>query len=259
MRNPATTFFNNDSIMLVLIFINTGIIFISGFYPDSLAFQVVDTFFTLLFLTEAIVKIKDAGFRNYWADGWNRFDFLLVVFALPSLANVIEDVHPATSIFLAFRALRVFKAFRLIRFIPHIDKLLRGVRLACRSSFVVSVGMIVFILVFSILTSTIFDSFAPEYFGNPAISVYSLFRLFTIEGWYDMPDLIAQNSSTAMGVFARVYFSTLLFWGGIIGMSLVNSIFVDAMAQDNNDELLDKLSKIEQQLEELKKQNAERQ
>lgn len=253
MNKALTAIFGNENIMLLLIFVNASIIFVSGFYADSFGFRLIDAFFTLLFLVEAIVKIKAASFREYWSDVWNKFDFILVILALPSLLNLTGDVDVSTSTFLSFRALRVFKAFRLIKFIPHIGNLLRGVKLACKSSFVVSVGMVVLIFVFSILTSTIFGEAAPEYFGNPAISVYSLFRLFTIEGWYDMPDLIAANSSAAMGVFARVYFSVLLFCGGIIGMSLVNSIFVDAMAQDNNDEVLERLDKIAQQLEELQK------
>ena len=55
-----------------------------------------------------------------------------------------------------------------------------------------------------------------------------------------------------MAVFARIYFSILLFLGGIIGMSLVNSIFVDAMAADNNDEVLEKLSQLERKLDSMK-------
>ncbi len=43
----------------------------------------------------------------------------------------------------------------------------------------------------------------------------------------------------------------LLFMGGIIGMSLVNSIFVDAMAADNNDEVLEKLSQLEKKLDKM--------
>ena len=56
-----------------------------------------------------------------------------------------------------------------------------------------------------------------------------------------------------MAVFARIYFSILLFMGGIIGMSLVNSIFVDAMAADNNDEVLEKLSQLERKLDQIEK------
>jgi voltage-gated sodium channel len=66
-----------------------------------------------------------------------------------------------------------------------------------------------------------------------------------------MPEAIAVNGGSAMAVFARIYFSVLLFMGGIIGMSLVNSIFVDAMAADNNDEVLEKLSQLEKKLDKI--------
>ena len=38
-------------------------------------------------------------------------------------------------------------------------------------------------------------------------------------------------------------------------MSLVNSIFVDAMAADNNDEVLEKLSQLERKLDNIQDKN----
>lgn len=66
-----------------------------------------------------------------------------------------------------------------------------------------------------------------------------------------MPDAVANGGGEIFGAFAKVYFAMLLFVGGIIGMSLINSIFVDAMVSDNNDEVLEKLNMIEKQLQEL--------
>lgn len=254
--NWIKRFFTNDNIMLVLVLINTGIIFISGFTskPEDMLL-IIDTAFTLLFLLEAIVKIYANGFSKYWSDGWNRFDFIIVLLALPSCINVFGILFPGTGILLSLRTMRAFKSFRLLKFIPNIDNLLNGVRLAFKASFIVAVGLIVLLVVFSIITTFIFGDSAPQYFGNPALSVYSIFRLFTIEGWYDMPEAIAMNSGTPMGVFARIYFSFLLFFGGIIGMSLVNSIFVDAMAEDNNDEVLEKLSQIEKKLDNMQEKH----
>lgn len=243
-------FFTNDNIMLVLVLINTGIIFISGFIPyqwSTLLF--IDSLFTLLFVFEAGVKINVQGFSRYWSDGWNRFDFIIVLLALPSCINVLGIAFPGTSVLLSLRTMRAFKSFRLLKFIPNIDNLLNGIKLAFKASFIVAIGLIVLLLVFSIITTFLFGSVAPQYFGNPALSVYSIFRLFTVEGWYDMPEAIATNGGTTMAVFARVYFSILLFLGGIIGMSLVNSIFVDAMAADNNDEVLEKLNQLEKKLD----------
>lgn len=245
-------FFTNNHIMLVLVLINTGIIFISGFLPNQGGtLLIIDSIFTLLFLFEAVIKMSVSGFSEYWSDGWNRFDFIIVLLALPSCINIFGYALPGTSILLSLRTMRAFKSFRLLKFVPNIDSLLNGVKLAFKASFIVAIGLIVLLLVFSILTTFLFGNAAPEYFGNPALSVYSIFRLFTIEGWYDMPEAIATNSGTTMAVVARIYFSILLFMGGILGMSLVNSIFVDAMAADNNDEVLDKLSQLESKLDKM--------
>ncbi|MBR1449295.1 MAG: ion transporter [Prevotella sp.] len=248
-------FFTNDNTMLVLVLINTGIIFISGFMPGQGGWLlIVDTLFTLLFLVEAVVKIRVRGFSDYWSDGWNRFDFILVLLALPSCINLFGIIFPGTSILLSLRTMRAFKTFRLLKFVPNVDNLINGIKLASKASFIVAIGLMVLLLVFSIVTTFLFGSAAPQYFGNPALSVYSIFRLFTIEGWYDMPEAIAANSGTGMAVLARIYFSFLLFLGGIIGMSLVNSIFVDAMAADNNDEVLEKLSQIEEKLDKMQQE-----
>lgn len=248
----AKRFFTNDNIMLVLVLINTGIIFASGFISNPASpLLIADSLFTLLFLLEAVVKIHTWGFTKYWADGWNRFDFILVLLALPSCVNLIGLEFPGTSILLSLRMMRAFKSFRLLKFVPNIDNLLNGIKLAFKASYIVAIGLTVLLLVVSIITTFLFGSYAPQYFGNPALSFYSIFRLFTIEGWYDMPEAIVSSGGQTMAVVARIYFSLLLFVGGILGMSLVNSIFVDAMAADNNDEVLEKLSELEKKLDEL--------
>lgn len=59
-------FFTNDYIMLVLVLINTGIIFISGFMPNQGGtLLIIDSLFTMLFLLEALIKIQVRGFSNY--------------------------------------------------------------------------------------------------------------------------------------------------------------------------------------------------
>jgi voltage-gated sodium channel len=47
----------------------------------------------------------------------------------------------------------------------------------------------------------------------------------------------------------------LLCGGGIIGLSFVNSVFVDAMVEDNNDDIKEQLNRIEKKLDELENRN----
>jgi len=58
-------------------------------------------------------------------------------------------------------------------------------------------------LVLSILTTHFFGQIVPEYFGNPLISSYTIFQIFTIEGWNEIPAAIAANSSPTVGILAR--------------------------------------------------------
>lgn len=188
---------------------------------------------------------------------WNQFDFIVTIIALPSLLNFFEEANIQTNLLLSLRALRVFralriaKAARIMRYIPDIEKLIQGLKAALKSCFVVVVGFVVFMLITSILSSTVFGEIAPEYFGTPGQSLYSTFRLFTIEGWFEIPDVIAARSTAGMGVFAKIYFSLFLFSGGIIGVSLINSFFVDAMAEDNNEDVLIKLEEMENMMKEM--------
>lgn len=249
------TFFCNDRVMLHVIVLNALMIFVCGFWTEHVWIDVADCAFTLLFLMEAAVKIKALGWREYWRSRWNRFDFIILILALPSLADPFVDAAMTTNVLLTLRTLRIFKSFRLFRHVPNIQKLMRGAVMALHTSSLVCVAFVVFLVIFATLSSAMFGTIVPEYFGNPGLSLYSTFRLFTIEGWYELPDTIAQNSSTLVAVFARIYFAVLLFLGGIIGMSLVNSIFVDAMAADNNDEVMHKLEDIEREIKELKNTN----
>lgn len=251
MRKTGNLFCNERFIMTAII-LNTVVMFLSGFWPENIAFELSDAFFTIVFLIEALTKISRQGWKTYWSQGWNKFDFIVLFIALPSLASLVMNGGMITNSVLAFRAMRLFKSLRMAEFIPNIEKLLKGLKLAFRASLLVILAFLVFLVVFSILTSTIFGSVAPDYFGNPGISIYSTFRLFSTEGWYELPDAIAANSSPAWGIFARCYFSILMFLGGIIGVSLINSIFVDSMAEDNNEEVLEKLKQIEEKLDKMK-------
>ena len=245
--------FCDERIIFYAIVLNTTIVFMSGFWPQVTFFEISDAFFTLVFVFEAIAKIKTFGWKKYWRSGWNKFDFIVLLIALPSLASPFMEQTMVKSPILALRALRLFKTFRLLRFIPNIDKLLSGIKLAIKASPLVLIGFMVFMIVFSIISSTMFGDITPEYFGNPAVSLYSIFRLFTIEGWYEFPEAIAENGGQYMGVFARCFFSILMFVGGMIGMSFVNSIFVDSMAEDNNNEVMEKLDQMERKLDAISK------
>lgn len=90
---------------------------------------------------------------------------------------------------------------------------------------------------------------APEYFGSPLDSLYSIFKIFTVEGWYEIPEVIADRYSEFKGWLVRLYFILILFVGGIFDLSIVNSVFVEGMI--NNSDMDKKIDRILQRLEEI--------
>ncbi len=246
-------FFTNDRTILTLVVINTITIFIGGYWQSSRTFLWIDSFFTIIFLLEAVVKIREYGWSCYWRENWNKFDLLITLIAVPSLLNLFIETGVATNILLSLRALRIFKSFRLLKFIPNINGLLKGIGLAMKASLIVTIAFAVLLLIVSILFSSIFGTISPELFGDPGVSLFTIFKLFTGDGWSEIPLEIAENSSELLGRLVRILFAVLFFAGGILGLSLVNSIFVDAMASDNNDEVLQKLESLEKKIDDLQK------
>ena len=82
-----------------------------------------------------------------------------------------------------------------------------------------------------------------------------MFQICTVEGWYEIPNTVAAyyGGSTVAAEFVRIYFCVLLILGGIIGMSFINSIFVDAMVSDNNDDVKEQLDEMQKTLDEIKR------
>lgn len=91
----------------------------------------------------------------------------------------------------------------------------------------------------------------PEHFGDPLKSFYSIFSVFTMEGWSEVPAIIAQNTKPLFGLLTKLYFVFIVVTGGIFGLSLVNSIFVEAMLSDNTDDIQKKVDLIDRKLDRL--------
>lgn len=248
--------FMNDKFILFFILLNTLMIYLQESNMHDLWIVIVDVVCTCVFVVEMVCKHMVLGVRKYWSSGWNRLDGILVILSIPSLITLVLPIEMMSlSFLLALRVLRVFRFFRIFHFFPNFSQIALGFVRAMKQSYAIFAGLIIIILLFALVSCAIYKDIAPEFFATPTDSIYSVFRLFTIEGWYEIPDTIAENTSPAFAAFTRVYFSVLLVLGGIIGVSLVNSVFVDAMVSDNNDDLEKKIDTLEKKIDKLIEEN----
>jgi len=245
----------NEKFIFFIIILNSIIIFIEGFgfsFSDRYWFEFLDNLFTGIFIFELFAKINEYGFKGYLQSNWNKFDFILIILAMPSLLSLLPNFSFIDLDFLlAFRIMRIFKFFRFIRFIPKIDKIIIGVSRAAKASVLILIAFFIFNFTISIISTFLFRNLSPEHFSNPLISFYSIFKVFTIEGWYEIPDEMTRNTSPLIAFLVRLYFIIILFVGGIFGLSLVNSIFVDAMVSDNNVDLENEIRVLHSKIDKL--------
>ena len=243
----------SERFILLIILLNSVIIFLQESGISSPLLSVLDTLCTLVFLLEMIGKIIELGPKGYLSSGWNIMDGLLVILSFPTLvAYVLPNDMMDLSFLLILRVLRVFRFFRLVHVFPNFANIISNLWKALKDSFAIFVGFLILIVVFALMSCALFKDAAPEYFGTPLNSIYSTFRMCTVEGWYDIPDVVAAAVGPQAVAWVRIYFVFILIAGGIIGLSLVNSIFVDAMVSDNNNALEDEIRELTRSLDQIR-------
>ena len=251
--------FLNERFILFAVLCNAAIIF-ALYFPDQYDnywLLALDHLFIVFFMVEVLVKLAVLKPKTYFSSAWNRFDFIIIVGSLPVLLEPFMSVPDGASLLILLRLFRIVRLVRLMRFIPNIEQVVGGLGRALRASVFVLAALVFLNLLVAIVTCHFYAEIAPAYFGNPLVSIYSVFQLFTLEGWNEIPAAITSNpdaplSDTAIGM-TRFYFAMIVVLGGIFGMSLANAIFVDEMTMDNNQELEAKVDVLLAEIRELKR------
>ncbi|MBR9921744.1 MAG: ion transporter [Bacteroidetes bacterium] len=239
--------------MLLAIAINAVIITLL-YFPSFKQLNIlhhVDLFFIMLFLLEAIVKIRVLKPHAYFNDPWNRFDFILVMLSLPAVLELVLPI-PNTSVLLILRLFRLIRLVRFIRFIPHLGTVLKGLGRALKASVFVIIALTFINFLLALFSCHFFQDISPKYFANPLVASYSIFQMFTIEGWNEIPaDIATKMDNVVLIGIMRFYFVLVVLIGGIFGLSLANAVFVDEMTIDNTDALEKKVDRLQDQLDDM--------
>ncbi len=247
-----------EKIVAVIIVINSITIFLQGFPEiDQLSNHIlthIDTLCVVFFLLECIIKIKRDG-GNYFKDSWNKFDFFVTLVSLPTivllvLPSTLSAHLPAWLGSLSvLRAGRLLRFLRLLKFIPNSQHLAIGIIRATKASVGIFIALALINITLAILGTMFFSQISPEHFGNPLKSSYTLLKLFTIEGWYEIPEEIGEASPESYLIPAlKIYAIATVLVGGILGMGLANAIFIDEMTSDNTERIEKTLRHIETRL-----------
>ncbi|ELD1800110.1 ion transporter [Vibrio fluvialis] len=205
-----------------------------------------------VFLIDLLIKIKLLG-RGFFRKPLNIFDSI-VVFISFAFHLVMENSNTIT----VLRVVRLLRLFKLLSFVPNVEHIIKGIGRALRASRGVFLMLSILVIFFSILGYLLFKNSIPSHFSDPILSSYTVFSLFTVEGWNEIPSLVSPNSIEHYLI--RAYVITVIVCGSFFALSLANAIFIDEMVMDNNDdvevkirELTSLVEKQSNQLEDLKR------
>jgi len=248
-------FFVEDRYISVVITVNAVVLFLLSFksLEGNLWLDIIDVVCLMYFVLEATFKIRLMGWKVYMSSAWNRFEFIIVLASVPSMLLVFNaSVYDLSFIFI-FRIVRILRFFKFIRFIPNLGELMAGVSRAFKASVFVLLAFFVYSFLVALISCRMYQDVAPDLFGDPLNSYYNTFKVFTIEGWFEVPEEvieIGQLNDTA-SFLTKLYFILIVLTGGLFGLSIVNAIFVEEMVRDNNDDLIRQVEEIQAKLDQL--------
>ncbi len=198
---------------------------------------------TLIFVVEIVVKIGANGTRpwNFFRDGWNVFDFVIVATAfLPLHAEYVT----------VLRLARLLRFFRLVRTLPRLQIIVGALLKSIPSMGYVALLLSILFYIYGILAVSLFSTNDPFHFGDLLTAGLTLFGCATGEGWVDVmytqmygcdvypaADMPC-TTPVAQPVAGALYFVSFMMFGAMVTLNLLVGVLLNGMeetAKENED------------------------
>ncbi len=182
-----------------------------------------------VFIIEAMLKMTAVAPRvgRYFQDGWNVFDFSVIVFSL----------IPATGEYaMIARLARLLRVLRLISTIPELRLIVSTLVRSIPSMGHVMLLMGVIFYIYAITGYQLFHEHDPTHWRSLGISLLSLFRVVTLEDWTDI-----MYTAMEFHYLAWMYFVSFV----ILGTFVVINLFIAVVINNLDEAKAERLRELE--------------
>jgi voltage-gated sodium channel len=186
----------------------------------------LDNICLAIFCFEIVVKLI-ALRGNFFRDGWNFFDFVVVGIAL----------LPSTGGLSVLRALRVLRVLRLVTVVPSMRRVLTGMFAALPGGASVAGILLIMYYVGAIIAVNLFSEKVPQYFGDIGTTFFTLFTLMTLEGWNGVAEETMVHYPRAW-----TFFVCFIIFTNFTTLNLLFGIIVDAMEKAKEEEVRENMA-----------------
>lgn len=248
----AKWFQNSITVAIIIAGVLVGI----ATYPEFSAkheslLELLNKIILWIFVAEVVVKIIAEGKKpwNYFKDGWNVFDFIIVAAAFMPFGGSSVAV---------LRLLRLLRVLKLVKALPKLQLLVNALLRSIPSMGYVSILLMLLFYIYAVAAVFFFGENDPIHFGNLQMSMLSLFRVVTLEDWTDVMyinmygcanygydgNMELCTNSTASPLGAAIFFVSFVLLGTMIILNLFIGVIMNGM--DEAREEADMLSKQEE-------------
>lgn len=184
--------------------------------------RVFDMAVTGFFLVEILIRMgAERRLRDFFRQGWNVFDFLIVVASLIPL-NDSEMV-------LLARLLRIFRVLRLVSMIPELRILMVALFKSIPRMGYVALIMFIIFYIYGAIGSFLFHDVNEKLWGNIALAMLTLFQVATFESWATA----VLYPTMEHYPYAWIYFLTFIFLNAFIFLNMMIGIVLDVMQKES--------------------------
>lgn len=183
-------------------------------------FRVLDRIVLAVFIAEIALKIVAHGRRpfDYFRDGWNAFDFLIVAFCLV----------PGTGSFGAvLRLARVLRLLRLVTALPKLQLLVGALLKSLSAMGYVSLLLSLLFYIYAVAGVHLFGRSDAD-FGSLGAALLTLFRIVTLDNW---GDIYQRAVAVAPVLKVAIYFVSFIVFGTMIILNLFIGIILNSMSE----------------------------
>lgn len=181
-----------------------------------------------IFVVELLLKFVVYRFR-FFLDGWNIFDFIIVVLSFVSGLEFLSSVRVfrVFRVFRSFKALKSLRAFRLISSLSKLRMIITAIGRSIPGIMWSGVLLLLIYYIFAIMGTSLFGADFPDWFGSLGKSMYTLFQVMTLESWS------MGISRPVMEVFswAWIYFVPFVLISAFVVMNVVVGIVVNSISE----------------------------
>ncbi|HMQ78811.1 MAG TPA: ion transporter [Ignavibacteria bacterium] len=220
--------------------------------------HLLDHIVLYIFVAEILIKIGAKGSKpwEYFNDGWNVFDFIIVAVCFMPIGGAYIAV---------LRLARILRVFRLVSALPKLQILVGALLKSIPSMSYVGILLFLLFYIYAVIGTFMFGQNDPIHFGSLQVTMMTLFKTITLEGWIDFMNIQVYGSNvygyenfpdtfrvpSAHPFAAPVYFVSFILLGTMIMLNLFIGVIISGMEETNKEEEIKELARIREELKNI--------